>query len=138
MTPKGQPPPIAERHRRRAEKLLKRIWQDMVGQLIDECVDNEESLAGQGFSFSYQGIEDRFAQRLFMAGQMIGAVQSAAPRRPRPPPEFRVVRIEGPLEELDQRINERLRDLPGHEVHGLEIVSDDDETWHAFLTVSGA
>ena len=68
---------------------------------------------------------------------MIGAVQTAAPRRPQAPPEYRVLRVEGELAELDQRINERLRDLPGHEVHGLEIVSDDDETWHAFLTVSG-
>ncbi len=108
----------------------------MVGQLVDECVENEPSLSGQGFSYAYQAIEDRFAQRIFLAGQMIGAVQNAAPRAPQPPPDFRVVRVEGALDELDERINEKLRDLPGHAVHGLQIASDDDETWHAFLTVS--
>ncbi len=109
----------------------------MVSQLVDKAVENEEDLAGPGFSYSYQEMEDRFGQRLFLASQMLGAVQQAGPQRPETPsPEFKVIRVEGALEELDERINDRLRDLVGHQVHDLTIASDDDETWHAFLTLS--
>ncbi len=128
---------IDERERRRALRSLQSVWKNMVGQLVDACVQNEDDLAQTGFSYSYQEIEDRFGQRLFLAGQMVGALQHAGPQQRQPsPPVYRVVRIEGPLDELDERINARLRDCPGAEVHNLSLASDDDETWHAFLTLS--
>lgn len=128
---------IDEGERRRALRSLQTVWRGMVGQLVDACVTNEEDLQQTGFSYSYQEIEDRFGQRLFLATQMIGALQHAGPQPRQAPPEvFRVVRVEGPLDELDERINARLRDAPNATVHGLQIASDDDETWHAFLTLS--
>ena len=127
-----------ERERRRgvAERLLRGVWTDMVRRLIDDCVENEDDLGNEGFSFAYQGLEDRYGQRLFLAGQMIGAVQSLAPRSEPMAQGFHVVRVAGPLDELDDLINERIDDFAGCTVHGLQIVSDDDETWHAFLTLS--
>ena len=127
---------INEQDRRRALRSLQTVWRDLVGQLVDTCVNNEADLANAGFSYSYQEIEDRFGQRLFLASQMIGAIQHAGPQRQTPPPRYRVVRVEAPLEELDERISDRLDDLVGHELHDISIASDDDETWHAFLTLS--
>ena len=130
--------PIDEGERRRAQLAMQRVWRDLVRQLVDTCVNNEEDLQQAGFSYAYQEIEDRFAQRLFLAGQMMGAIQHAGPPQPEaPPPQFRVLRVEGALDELDERINAQLEALPGHTVHDLSLASDDDETWHAFLTVSG-
>jgi len=127
---------IDEKDRRQALRSLQTVWRDLVGQLVDACVTNEDDLANAGFSYSYQEIEDRFGQRLFLATQMIGAIQHAGPSRQPPPIRYRVVRVEGPLEELDERITDKLDDLVGHELHDVSIASDDDETWHAFLTLS--
>jgi hypothetical protein len=134
MSPQGAP--FDERDRRRALRSLQNVWRDLVGQLVDQCVQNEEDLQGAGFSYSYQEIEDRYGQRLFLASQMIGALQHAGPQRPPPQPSFRVERVEGALDELDELINERLEDLEGHLLHDVSLASDDDETWHAFLTLS--
>ena len=134
MDPRGTP--IDEKDRRRALRSLQKVWHDLVGQLVDAGVVNEEDLQNAGFSYSYQEIEDRFGQRLFLASQMIGAIQHAGPQRQAPPVRYRVVRVEGPLEELDERITDRLEDLSGHELHDVSFASDDDETWHAFLTLS--
>jgi hypothetical protein len=132
-----QPPAkINEKDRRRALRSLQTVWRDLVGQLVDSCVTNEDDLVNAGFSYSYQEIEDRYGQRLFLASQMIGAIQHAGPQRPPPPVRYRVVRVEAPLEELDERITDRLDDLVGHELQDISIASDDDETWHAFLTLS--
>ncbi len=128
---------IDEKDRRRAMRAIQHVWRDLVRQLVESAVAHEDELQGTGFSYAYQEMEDRFGQRLFLASQMLGAIQHAGPpARPPAPPEFKVIRVEGPLEELDTRINARLADLRGHLVHGIEIASDDDELWHAFVTLS--
>jgi len=129
-------PTFSEKDRRRALRSLQNVWRDLIGQLVDQCVQNETDLQGAGFSYSYQEIEDRFGQRLFLASQMIGALQHAGPQRAPQPPVFHVERVEGSLDELDERINERLQALRGHVLHNVAVASDDDETWHAFLTLS--
>ena len=124
-----------ENDRRRALATLQKVYEDLARRAVDTVLENEEGLRAGPYSFAYQELEDRFAPRLINLGHMIGALQHLQRGRP-PQTEFRVERVEGPLEELDTRINERLRKLGGETLHQVQLAQGDDGGWHAFLTMS--
>ena len=126
-----------ETERRRALSTLQSIWDDLVERLKDTVVENEDGLRSQEYSFAYQQLEDRFAPRMMNITHMMGAIHNAGRDRAQPVPCYRVERVEGELEELDTRINDRLAELPGQRLHNVEIVRGNDG-WHAFLTLSQA
>lgn len=128
---------MEERERRRALGTLQRVYEDLAQRAVDTVIENQEGLEQSPYSFAYQEIEDRFAPRLMNLGNLIGALQHLGRRR-ETPTTFRVERLEGDLDELDEVINEYLVRHPGDALHDLNFVRGDEEdgTWHVFLTLS--
>jgi hypothetical protein len=124
-----------ENDRRRALGTLQKVYEDLARRAVENVLENEEGLRSSPYSFAYQEIEDRFAPRLINLGHLIGALQHLSGRRVQNV-EYQVQRVEGPLEELDGRINEALRRAPGTTLHDVALAKDDAGTWHAFLTTS--
>lgn len=124
-----------ENDRRRALGTLQKVYEDLARRAVENVLENEEGLRASPYSFAYQEIEDRFAPRLINLGHMIGALQHLQRQR-QPQPEFRVERVQGPLETLDERINETLRRSHGSTLHQISFAKDDAGAWHAFLTLS--
>lgn len=128
---------MKESDRRRALETLQHVYEDLAERALDTVIENEEGLRQGPYSFAYQEIEDRFVPRLINLGHMIGSLQQLGSRRAPRPPKYRVLRVEGPLGELDDRINAALGECRGERVHGLELAEDPDaDVWHAFLTLS--
>jgi hypothetical protein len=127
-----------ERQRRRALATLQRVYQDIAERAVDTVIENKEGLEQSPYSFAYQEIEDRYAPRLMNLGNLIGALQHLG-RREEPPTRYRVERVEGELEELDEVINTYLALHPGDALHNVQFIRGEGESegsWHAFLTVS--
>ncbi len=127
-----------ENARRRALNTLSKVYEDLARRAVETVLENEEGLQQSPYSFAYQELEDRFAPRLMNLGHMIGALQHAGrPARPEQHPEFRVERVQGKLDELDDRINELLRGAPKDTLHQVSLAHDAaTDTWHAFLAMS--
>jgi hypothetical protein len=128
---------MEERERRRALGTLQRVYEDLAQRAVDTVIENQEGLEQSPYSFAYQEIEDRFAPRLMNLGNLIGALQHLGRRR-ETPPRYRVERLEGELDDLDEVINEYLARHPADALHDLNFVRAEDEegTWHVFLTLS--
>lgn len=124
-----------ESDRRRALATLQRVYEDLARRAVETVIENEDGLRAGPYSFAYQELEDRFAPRLMNLGHMIGALQHLQRGRPAQT-EYHVERIEAELEEMDQRINERLRKTPAETLHQVQIAQGDDGKWHAFLVLS--
>ena len=124
-----------ENDRRRALATLQKVYEDLARRAVDTVLENEEGLRAGPYSFAYQELEDRFAPRLMNLGHMIGALQHLQRGRP-PQTETRVLRVEAPLAEMDERITEHLRDSPGESIEQMQVVQDDDGKWHAFLILT--
>jgi len=127
-----------ERQRRKALSTLQRVYEDLAGRAVDTVIENREGLEQSPYSFAYQEIEDRFAPRLMNLGNLIGALQHLG-RKQQPPPQFRVDRVRGDLDDMDDLINEHLSRHPGQTLHQINFVRDPDDdpgTWQAFLTFS--
>lgn len=121
---------------RRAMHTLQKVYEDLARRAVDSVIENEEGLRSSPYSFAYQEIEDRFAPRLTNLGHLIGALQHLQRQR-QPQPEYRVERIEGPVAELDKKINERLKQCQGETLHQVSFAPGDAVgVWHAFLTLS--
>ena len=54
MSPNG----IDEKDRRRALRSMQGVWRDLVGQLVDQCVNNAEDLARMNRHENAQGGRD--------------------------------------------------------------------------------
>jgi len=124
-----------ENDRRRALATLQKVYEDLARRAVENVNENEEGLRSSPYSFAYQEIEDRFAPRLINLGHMIGALQHLA-RQKHSQTEFRVERVQAPLDEMDGKINELLRKSRGETLHQVAVVRDDAGAWHAFLTIS--
>ena len=122
--------------RRRALRTLQRVYERMAERALETVIENEEGLEQSPYSFAYQEIEDRFSMRLINLGHMIGALQQLDRPREARRVSFRVERVEGALDELDDLINERLADCPGDALHGLQLAQEEPGNWHAFLTLA--
>lgn len=126
-----------ESQRRRALLTLQKVYEELAKRAVDTVNENEEGLEQSPYSFAYQEIEDRFAPRLVNLGHLIGSLQHAGRQQRQPHTEFRVERVAGKLEEMDNLINERLRQSPADSLHDVNVVPDAATgTWHAFLTMS--
>ncbi|MCG3136167.1 MAG: hypothetical protein HMLKMBBP_04007 [Planctomycetes bacterium] len=124
-----------ENARRRAMATLQKMYEDLARRAVDTVNENEDGLRSSPFSFAYQEIEDRFAPRLLNLGHLLGAMQHLQRQKPQHT-EFSVERVEGPLDQLDKRINDKLRGDRGATLHNVSLAQADDGTWHAFLTLS--
>ncbi|MCE9636895.1 MAG: hypothetical protein K8T90_14415 [Planctomycetes bacterium] len=121
---------------RRAMHTLQKVYEDLARRAIESVLENEEGLRSSPYSFAYQEIEDRFAPRLVSLGHLIGSLQHLQRQR-QPQTEYRVERIEGPVAELDTKINERLKQCQGETLHQVSLVpAEAVGMWHAFLTMS--
>lgn len=124
-----------ENARRRAMSTLQKMYEDLARRAVDTVNENEEGLRSSPFSFAYQEIEDRYAPRLLNLGHLLGAMQHLQRQKPQQT-EYSVERVEGPLDELDKRINEKLRSDRGASLISVSLAQADDGTWHAFLALS--
>ena len=120
---------------RRALMTLQKVYEDLARRAVENIVENEEGLKSSPYSFAYQEIEDRYAPRLINLGHLIGSLQHLQRQR-QPQTEYRVERVEAPLDELDKRINEKLRQFQGDVMHDLALAPGENGSWHAFLTLS--
>ena len=125
-----------ERQLRRALLTLQKVYEDLTRRTVETVLENEEGLQQSPYSFAYQELEARFAPQLINLGHMIGALQQMGGKRKRSPPQYRVKRVEGELEELDGLINGHLDESPGELLHDIALAHDPSGTWHAFLTLS--
>ncbi len=126
---------VDENERRRALATLHKVYEDLARRAVDTVLENEEGLRAGPYSFAYQELEDRFAPRLINLGHMIGAIQNLQRQRP-PQTEYHVERIQGSLEELETKVNERLKKAAGETLHQVELAQGDDGAWHAYLVLS--
>ena len=124
------------RDRRRALRALQRVYEDLAERALETVLENEEGLQQSPYSFAYQEIEDRFSLKLINLGHMLGALQHLERPRQEQRVTYRVERVEGSLEELDDLINDRLGDNPVDTLHDLTIAQEEPGSWHAFLTLS--
>lgn len=128
---------MKESERRRALNTLQAVYDDLAERALETVLENEEGLRQGPYSFAYQELEDRFVPRLISLGHALGSLQQGSRPPPRPP-KFHVVRVEAPLRELDQRINEALDAARGALLHGVQLAQDDEDggLWHAFITLA--
>jgi hypothetical protein len=122
--------------RRRALRTLQRVYEQMAERALETVIENEEGLDQSPYSFAYQEIEDRYALRLINLGHMIGALQQLERPREVRRVSYRVERVEGALDELDDLINERLMEFPSDTLHDMQLAQEEPGNWHAFLTLS--
>ena len=126
-----------ENDRRRALTTLQKVYEELARRAVDTVLENEEGLEQSPYSFAYQEIEDRFAPRLINLGHMIGALQHAGRSQRPPQTTYRVERVAGKVDELDDLINDKLKQTPADALHDVSFVPDAATgVVHAFLTLS--
>ena len=66
---------------------------------------------------------------------MIGSLQHAGRQQRQPHTEYRVERVSGTIDEIEPRINEKLREAPTDALHGVNVVSDPVSVPDLFATI---